>query len=343
MSAPGRVDGKSADTQREPVAVGAVIDVAVSVVRDGSGRVLLAERTARQLSAGFWELPGGKINGGETAAQAAARELREEIGIDAEQLAPWIVYEHPFPTRRVRLNFFRADRWRGQPRGREGQRLAWVDPTAPAVGPVLPSNARALALLALPPLLAITRASDRAGPLSFLVHELPALIAGGVRLLQVREARLSAAQQVQFARRVVERARPHGARVMFAGTAMECLQAGAAGMHSTAVQLHALTARPPAALWSASCHGIGDVQRAEQLGADFVIVSPVRATAAHEGASPLGWDGVAGIVESARLAVYAQGGVDRADLMRAQRCGAVGIALNAAALAAAGNGSQAAR
>ena len=36
-------------------------DVAVSIVRSSDGRLLMAERTARQLSAGFWELPGGKV------------------------------------------------------------------------------------------------------------------------------------------------------------------------------------------------------------------------------------------------------------------------------------------
>jgi 8-oxo-dGTP diphosphatase len=320
------------NAQREPA--GAAIDVAASVVRDGSGRVLLAERTARQVSAGFWELPGGKVDGAETAAQAAARELHEEIGIEAEALAPWVVYEHAFPTKRVRLHFFRADRWRGQPHGREGQRLAWVDPAAPAVGPLLPSNARALTLLGLPPLLAITRVTDGAGTQAFVERELPALLAADVRLLQVREARLSGAQQVHFARRIAERARTHGARVMLAATALECRRAGAAGQHCTAAQLRALPARPPLALWSASCHNLDDVRCAEGLGADFVIVSPVRATTAHSGAAALGWANFARIAAATPLPVYAQGGLGPADLAQARQHGAVGIAVNAGALLA---------
>lgn len=307
------------------------IEVAVCVVQDGAGRVLLAQRTARQISAGYWELPGGKIDAGETAAQAAARELHEEAGLEAEALAPWIVYEHAFPTRRVRLHFFRVARWRGQPHGREGQRLAWVDPSAPAVGPLLPSNARALALLALPPRLAVTRASDAGDVQRFLAHDLAALLADGVRLLQVREERLNGAQRAHFARQVVQRARAHGARVLVAGTAIEALRAGADGAHSTAQQLRALGQRPPLALWSASCRDLDDVRTAHRLGADFVVVGPVRATASHADAAPLGWEGLARIVAATPLPVYAQGGLTREDLAAARACGAVGIALNAAA------------
>ena len=334
--------GQCLGARRQPAAAGAAIDVAVSVVRDDRGRVLLAERTPRQVSAGFWELPGGKIDGAESAAQAAARELHEEIGIDAEGLAPWIVYEHAFPTKRVRLHFFRADRWRGQPHGREGQRLAWVDAAAPAVGPLLPSNARALAALGLPPLLAITHAGDGAGTQAFVARELPALLAAGVRLLQVRESRLSGAQRVHFARRIGERARAHGARMMLAGTALECSQAAADGQHSTAAQLRASSARPPVALWSASCHDLDDLRCAERLGADFVIVSPVCASATHPGAAALGWANFAHIAAATPLPVYAQGGLGAADLAPARRHGAAGIAVNAGALLGAGSAAAAA-
>ena len=88
----------------------------------------MAERTPGQVSPGFWELPGGKIDAGESAEQAAIRELDEEIGIRALAVRPWIAYEHVFPLRRIRLHFFKVERWEGTPHGREGQRLAWIDP-----------------------------------------------------------------------------------------------------------------------------------------------------------------------------------------------------------------------
>ena len=52
-----------------------------AVVRDGSGRLLLVRR-GRPPSAGLWSLPGGRVEPGETPAEAAVREVREETGLD---------------------------------------------------------------------------------------------------------------------------------------------------------------------------------------------------------------------------------------------------------------------
>ncbi|MCS6996237.1 MAG: (deoxy)nucleoside triphosphate pyrophosphohydrolase [Casimicrobiaceae bacterium] len=127
-----------------------LIEVAVAIVRDAQGRILMAERLPHQLSPGYWELPGGKIDPGETPLEAARRETLEETGLAIGDLRPFVRYEHLYPLRRLRLNFFLAGAYSGQAHGREGQRIAWVNPVAPEVAPILPSNYRALALLGLP-------------------------------------------------------------------------------------------------------------------------------------------------------------------------------------------------
>lgn len=60
--------------------------VAAAIVRDG--RVLAARRTGPADVAGGWEFPGGKVDPGETVAEALVREVREELTCEIEMLRP---------------------------------------------------------------------------------------------------------------------------------------------------------------------------------------------------------------------------------------------------------------
>ena len=302
----------------------AQIDVAVCIVQAPDGRVLMAERTPRQLSAGYWELPGGKVDPLETPQQAAVRELAEEIGIAALEVRPWIRYTHVFPLRRLRLFFFRIERWSGAVQGREGQRVEWVDPANPHVTPILPSVERVLMALGLPDLYAVSDSHRHGGP-ERLLASLPQALRAGVRLIQVREPAMAPDQRVLFARRVAALAQPRGARVLLAGSALEARRAGLSGTHSTAAELRRLTSRPPVKFWLASCHDGADLRRAEELGADAAVISPVLPSAAHPERPPMGWESLRSLAASARLPVYAQGGLSRGLLPEARRAGAVGI------------------
>lgn len=258
------------------------IDVAACVVRSSDGLVLMAKRTPCQISPGFWELPGGKVDPGETPARAAIRELHEEVGLHAESTRPWISYEHAFPLRRLRLTFFLVDRWSGEPHGREGQRLAWVDPAAPAVAPILPSNFRVLAAVALPPTYPTFVCRDPLGAAATLAG-LRKAFALGTRLACLSAAAMSPDQRVTLARRANAVARPFGAQILITGSALEARRAGAAGIQSLARELILLTARPAVPLWAATCRDGADLDRAIQLGADMAVMEPMGADAAGEG------------------------------------------------------------
>lgn len=302
-----------------------LVDVAVAVVQRADGRVLLAERPAHKVSGGYWEFPGGKFDAGERAEQALARELEEEVGIVLERAQPWMIYEYDYPDKRVRLHFFRVTAWRGIPHGREGQRLSWEDPLAPKVSPLLPANDKALRALALPKLYAITNAS-RYGVVEFL-DRLERALAHGLRMIQVREREMAPGQLAQFARRVVERARPYGAIVLVNANELMARQAGADGVHSNAAQLWRLNTRPAVRLWGASCHNAEELARAAELGADFVVISPVLPTASHPGEPVLGWAGFAALARQSPLPVYALGGMKLELQEEAERHGAHGIAV----------------
>jgi 8-oxo-dGTP diphosphatase len=97
------------------------------------------------------------------------------------------------------------------------------------------------------------------------------------------------------------------------------------GTHATAAELRRTTTRPGVKFWMASCHDEADLRRAEELGADAAVLSPILPSAAHPDRPPIGWDGLRRLAASARLPVYAQGGMSRAAIAEARRAGAVGI------------------
>lgn len=118
-----------------------LIVVAAIVVRDG--KLLMTRRTAGSHLGGLWELPGGKVEPGESPPAALARELREELGVSARVGAPFAFNYHEYPDRRVLLLTYGAD-LDGDPRPLGCTDLGWFGPsqierlpTPDADGPIL--------------------------------------------------------------------------------------------------------------------------------------------------------------------------------------------------------------
>ncbi|MHB8256283.1 Nudix family hydrolase [Metallibacterium sp.] len=302
-----------------------VVNVAVAVAQRADGCVLLAERPKGKVSGGFWEFPGGKFEIAEDARRTLARELHEEVGIEFDTAYPWMTYDHAYDDKVVRLHVFRVLSWRGTPYGREGQRIAWEDPAAVTVAPLLPANKRVLDALNLPPVYVITQASKYG--VSAFMPRLTAALQSGVRLIQVREPRMTSEQLAQFARRVVAFSRRYQARVLVNGDVAAALRAGADGVHLPAEQLMRLSAPPAIGFWAASCHRPEELAQATRLHANFVVVSQILPTASHPGRRGLGWDQFAVLTRNCPLPVYALGGMHLDLLETAMHHGAHGIAL----------------
>src|SRR6185436_1170091 len=105
-----------------------VVRVVAAALFDAHGRVLITERPPRKHLAGRWEFPGGKIEPGESEAQALARELREELGIEVSAAHPELTLKHDYAEKRVQVSMWIVDRYAGEPRGLDGQKLKWVVP-----------------------------------------------------------------------------------------------------------------------------------------------------------------------------------------------------------------------
>lgn len=98
--------------------------VAAVLVREG--RVLAAQRPADKSQGGLWELPGGKVERRESDAAALVRELREELAIEVEVLAPLGESVHAYPEKTVRLVALGCRLLAGEPVSHEHQALRWL-------------------------------------------------------------------------------------------------------------------------------------------------------------------------------------------------------------------------
>ena len=79
----------------------------MAVVEHG-GQFLVGLRPAGKPLAGLSEFPGGKVHSGETPAEAAERECREETGLNIVVGDPYPIVEHDYPHGRLTLHFFRC-------------------------------------------------------------------------------------------------------------------------------------------------------------------------------------------------------------------------------------------
>ena len=120
----------------------ALTRVAVAIIErtvDGEYQVLFAQRPIGKAYAGYWEFPGGKIEGNESVTEALIREIDEELGIHVASAVLWRSERFSYEHAHVELNFCRSSDWSGEPHGREGQAFAWQSPNAINLAPLLPA------------------------------------------------------------------------------------------------------------------------------------------------------------------------------------------------------------
>ncbi len=296
-----------------------------AAITDARGRVLLARRTEGRDLAGLWEFPGGKREPGESPEQALVRELREELGIEATVGPPLVVVAQQYPHKRLRLDVRRVAKWRGTPRGHEGQALAWV-PAGKLPGYAMPPADRPVVAALLQPdryLVTPSPAGDDHPWLDALQRALDA----GVRRFQVRLPGIDAARRRRLVLAAAERGLCAGAQVLVNDDIGLARELGL-GLHLPAARLRTLAERPlpPASPVAASCHDAEELRLAEALGCDFAVVGPVRPTATHPDAPGIGWPAFERLRERASLPIYGIGGLGPDDIPEARRHGAQGIA-----------------
>ena len=297
--------------------------VVAGVLRDSSGRVLLAQRPAGKDWAGSWEFPGGKVKLGESAAQALARELKEELGIRV-QVGRGLI---SVPCADILLDVHEVTSWRGRLQALEGQALAWVSPADIDVGLLLPADRPVISALCLPDRYLITPAPVSRDDPEFLAGLENALRAG-VRLVQLRLPGWTRTDVAPLARAVRDCCNVYDAKMLLHADWQLAELLGLDGVHLPARVAAGLSGRPIGhGRWLAvSCHNADEISHAAAIGADFITLSPIEPTPSHAGSVSLGWQRASTLIADAPIPVYVLGGMGPIDIGTAQRGGAQGIA-----------------
>ncbi len=121
--------------------------IGVGVVRNGAGDVLIDQRLNEGLLGGLWEFPGGKQEPGEAIEATIARELREELAIEAEVGEQLIVVDHAYSHKKLRFVVHLCSWLSGEPQPLASQQVRWVRPEQLGDFPFPAANARIIAAL----------------------------------------------------------------------------------------------------------------------------------------------------------------------------------------------------
>lgn len=303
-----------------------MIHVVAAAIVNHQGQVLLSRRHVHAHQGGLWEFPGGKVEAGEDVSAALSRELHEELGIHIKNTRPLIAVEHVYPDLEVLLDVFLVDAWQGTPSGREQQVIEWVDVRALRKRDFPAANLPVVHALELPGYYLVTPDPAQAGD-DFLL-QLENSLQNATGMIQFRAPSLSIADYRQMAADVIALCRQQGIRVLVNTDVDLAAALGADGVHLNSKRLLACDERPlPSdSLVAASCHNAMEIEKAMSIGADFVVLSPVKRTRSHPQAAPLGWQQFAALCRESTVPVYALGGLAREDLEQAWQHGAQGIA-----------------
>lgn len=112
----------------------------VAIVASRDGRYLVGQRPLEKRHGGLWEFPGGKLDTGESMAEAAARELDEELGMQLVETGPTLAEFRDAGSAYV-ISFVAAE-VAGEPVPTEHTAVGWFTPMELAALPLAPSDAR---------------------------------------------------------------------------------------------------------------------------------------------------------------------------------------------------------
>jgi len=299
------------------------IHVAVAVIKNQQGQILIQQRAKNAHQGGLWEFPGGKVENGETLQQALRRELFEELAIEVKNSRPLIQIQLDYGDRHVLLDVHQVLQFSGNPESMENQPLQWVTANDLNNWAMPAADVPIVNAIQLPSSCVITPSSI--DDVDTFLEKLETNLKLGDKLFIYRVKQLIGSTHDRLISQMFEIIEKYQARLLVHEKNTGCIEGH--GVHLTEKSLFSYREHGSSnRLLSASCHSLAALLKAQDIGATFALLSPVNPTSSHPGAPVLGWESFADIVEQANLPVYALGGMTRDDLEVAWQQGAQGIA-----------------
>ena len=125
-----------------------IVQVVAALILNDEGQVL-AVKCPEHKHGGGWEFPGGKIEPGEAARDAVAREIREELGVQVEVGELLHTIEWDYPTFHLSMQCFICRITSGELQLREHTEASWLDAASLDSVPWLPADVDVLPHVAI--------------------------------------------------------------------------------------------------------------------------------------------------------------------------------------------------
>ena len=104
-----------------------VVEVVAALIWRG-GRFLICRRPAHKACGLLWEFVGGKVEAGESDAEALVRECREELDVEVNVGAAFMDVTHEYPEFTVHMTLYEASIREGEPKLLEHADIRWISP-----------------------------------------------------------------------------------------------------------------------------------------------------------------------------------------------------------------------
>ncbi len=307
-----------------------VLDIAVGVVKNTDGQILIAKRPKGKDFADFWEFPGGKIETEENVWQALQREFKEEVNLQLISGRELIQIPWDYPGKQVLLHVYLVDQFDGLAEGQEGQELKWIDIRDLQNYIFPPANKAIVNSLKLPNCILITGEEIET---DIFEKKINTAVKNGINCIVVRADSLSKDQYCNriTCTRALEKGIPE-VKFIYSTQMLPLdtlVKLGVKNVHLKSALLDQVLSESQLEAFefvSAAVHNSAELARANALNLDLVFCSPISNTLSHPNAKPLGWAGLKKITYQAKMPVFALGGVSLSDLEMAHSAGAQGVA-----------------